>query len=70
MAIITFWAGYAQVVDSYLPNGQYLLAGLAILAMLLMAFVFVGAFRKWYRLLAIPATKTDQNGEMVKEVVS
>src|SRR5690606_8325023 len=70
MAAITFWAGYAQVMDSYLPNGQYLLAGLAVLAMLLMAFVFVGAFHKWYRLLAIPATQTDEYGETVKESVN
>lgn len=26
MAIITFWAGYVRVMDSYLPSGQYLLA--------------------------------------------
>src|SRR5690606_29376499 len=70
MAIITFWAGYVQVVDIYLPNEQYLLASLAILAMLLMAFVFVGAFRKWYQLMGIAAPqKTDSYGEQVKETV-
>jgi len=69
MAIITFWAGYVQVTDIYLPNQQYLLAGLAVLAMLLMAFVFVGAFRKWYRLMNTPAEHIDAYGERVKEVV-
>jgi len=69
MAIITFWAGYLQVADIYLPKGQYLLASLAILAMLLMAFVFVGAFRKWYKLLGIPTEHTDSYGERVKELV-
>lgn len=69
MAVITFWAGYLQVVDIYIPNGQYLLASLAVLAMVLMAFVFVGAFRKWFQLLAIPAIKTDAYGETVKELL-
>ncbi len=69
MAVITFWAGYLQVKDIYLPNEQYLLASLAVLAMLLMLIVFVGAFRKWYDLLAMPANKTDQYGETVKELV-
>jgi len=53
MAIITFWAGYVQVIDIYLPQRQYLLAGLAVLAMLLMAVVFAAAFRKWYRFLRL-----------------
>lgn len=70
MAVITFWAGYAQVADIYLPNGQYLLASLAVLAMVLMLVVFIGAFRKWYRLLAMPADKTDAYGETVKELVN
>lgn len=69
MAVITFWAGYLQVTDIYLPNGQYLLAALAILAMLLMSIVFVAAFRKWYQLLTIPAEKIDRYGETVKELV-
>ncbi|MFC7523664.1 carbon starvation protein A [Parapedobacter sp. GCM10030251] len=69
MAVITFWAGYVQVTDIYLPNGQYLLASLAALAMLLMAFVFAGAFRKWYRLMGVPAQQVDSYGERVKELV-
>lgn len=69
MAGITFWAGYVQVTDIYLPGGQYLLASLAILAMVLMLVVFIGAFRKWYRLMGLPADKVDSYGETVKEVV-
>jgi len=68
MAVITFWAGYAQVMDIYLPHGQYLLASLAVLAMMLMLIVFIGAFRKWSRLLAMPADKNDAYGETVKEL--
>ena len=70
MAVITFWAGYVQVVDIYIPNEQYLLASLAVLAMLLMAFVFVGAFRKWYRLIGTQAAQPDTYGEQVKELVN
>jgi len=69
MALITFWAGYLQVVDSYLPNGQYLLAILAMVAMVLMLIVFVGAFRKWYELLQIDRHEIDFYGEPVKELV-
>ncbi|WP_207795693.1 carbon starvation CstA family protein [Sphingobacterium haloxyli] len=68
MALITFWAGYLQVIDIYLPNEQYLLAAMAILAMVLMAVVFIAAFWKWYRLMEMPASKRDIYGEAVKEV--
>ncbi|WP_184874049.1 carbon starvation protein A [Chryseobacterium sp. G0240] len=69
MAGITFWAGYIQVTTIYLPKEQYLLATLAITAMLLMLIVFIGAFRKWYELLKIKTTTTDFYGEQVKELV-
>ncbi|WP_174715399.1 carbon starvation CstA family protein [Chryseobacterium arthrosphaerae] len=69
MAIITFWAGYLQVTTIYIPKGQYLLAALAVTAMVLMLIVFIGAFRKWYQLLKITTTKTDFYGEQVKELV-
>ncbi len=69
MAIITFWAGYIQVTTIYIPKGQYLLASLAVIAMLLMLVVFIGAFRKWYQLLKINKAETDFYGEQVKELV-
>ncbi|MGM5630707.1 carbon starvation protein A [Apibacter raozihei] len=69
MAIITFWAGYIQVVDIYLPKEQYLLASLAVIAMLLMLFVFVGAFRRWAELMKIHTTVVDKYGDTVKEIV-
>ncbi len=69
MAIITFWAGYEQVVKMYLPNEQYLLAFLAILAMVLMLIVFVGAFKKWSQLMNLKADEVDYYGEQVKELV-
>ncbi|MBB2951499.1 carbon starvation protein A [Sphingobacterium sp. JUb56] len=69
MATITFWAGYLQITDIYLPKGQMLLASLAILAMLLMLLVFIGTFRKWYLLLRTDTKIVDQNGEIVKALV-
>ncbi len=69
MAIITFWAGYLQVTTIYIPKEQYLLAALAVTAMVLMLIVFIGAFRKWYQLLKITTTETDFYGEEVKELV-
>jgi carbon starvation protein len=69
MAVITFWAGYLQVASIYLPKEQYLLATLAIIAMVLMLVVFVGAFRKWYQLLKIDTVVIDSYGEPVKELV-
>ncbi len=69
MAIITFWAGYIQVMTIYIPKEQYLLATLAVVAMVLMLIVFIGAFRKWYQLLKIDKTEIDFYGESVKELV-
>ncbi|NGF55922.1 carbon starvation protein A [Parapedobacter sp. SGR-10] len=69
MSVITYWAGYIQVVDIYIPNGQYMLASLAVLALVLMSIVFVFAFRKWFQLMGMKADKMDEYGEPVKELV-
>ena len=69
MAFITFWAGYLNVVDSYLPTGHYLLAVLAIIVMILMAVVFVQALRRWNRLMRMHGTIPDPWGEPVLEIV-
>lgn len=69
MALITFWAGYEQIVTIYMPKEQYLLAFLALLAMVLMLAVFVNAFRKWNSLLKVTSTKVDYYGDEVKELV-
>ncbi len=69
MAFITFWAGYLQIADLYIPNQQYLLATLAGIAMLLMAIVFVGTFIRWFALFKKTELKVDIYGEEVKELV-
>ncbi|WP_293297942.1 carbon starvation CstA 5TM domain-containing protein [Pedobacter sp. UBA4863] len=69
MAIITFWAGYEQVINIYFPKKQYLLASLAILAMVLVLIVFVNTFKRWYRLLKLEGEYVDHYGDTVKELV-
>lgn len=70
MAVVTFWAGYIQVTTIYIPKEQYLLASLAVIAMVLMLLVFAGAFRKWNQLLQMKSSKVlDYYGEPVKELV-
>ncbi|MDR2232740.1 MAG: carbon starvation protein A [Tannerella sp.] len=53
MVVITIWAGFLQITTQYVPGRQYLLAVLAGVAMLLMLTVFVGAIRKWVRLINV-----------------
>ena len=69
MAFITFWAGYLNVVDNYLPTRHYLLAVMAIIVMLLMVVVFVQAVRRWIHLLRIDKAIADNWGEPVREIV-
>lgn len=69
MVIITFWAGFLQIRDNYLPANNYLLTILAIIAMGLMMFVFVQAFIKWVKLIRIKITVMDEYREAVKELV-
>ncbi|MCX5889108.1 MAG: carbon starvation protein A [Deltaproteobacteria bacterium] len=68
MAFITMWAGYENVMN-FLPKKLYLLATMAIIIMLLMVVVFVGAFKRWAELLQIKTTIWDEAGDKVLEVV-
>ncbi len=69
LVCITMWAGYIQIFQTYLPNGQYLLGVLGIIVMLLMVVIFIGAFLRWKRLLSIKTLKTDQYGDEVLDIV-
>ncbi len=69
MVGITFWAGYLQITGAYMPKGLYLLAFMAALILLLMAFVIVGTVRRWVELLGIEVPVVDSYGEKVLEVV-
>jgi carbon starvation protein len=69
MVIVTFIAGYDNIVGNYLPKGLYLLTVLTIIVMVLMAFVIVGALRRWYELLQIKTPVTDDYGDKVLAIV-
>ncbi|MYL83320.1 carbon starvation protein A [Desulfovibrio aerotolerans] len=69
MVCITVWAGYLQIVNTYLPKGLYLLATLAVIVLILIAIVIVGTLRRWMSLLRIKGTVPDTYGEPVLEVV-
>ena len=69
MTAVTFWAGYLQLTTDYIPNGKYLLAGLACLVMVLMVFVIVGTFRRWSELMGTKTLVKDAYGESVRELV-
>ena len=70
MVIVTFWAGYLQVFEQYIPQGKYLLAALGIIVMVMMLFVLGGAFSKWYKLIKIKKCVKDEYGESVKMLVA
>ena len=69
MAAVTLWAGYLQVTTQYWPKQQYLLSSLAVMVMVLMVIVFIGAFKKWIELMGIKTLVTDPYGDEVKELV-
>lgn len=69
MAGITFWAGYLNIFNNYLPAKNYLLASLTVIVMVLMTIVFYRAVRRWIELLRIVQRVKDNWGETVLEVV-
>lgn len=69
MGVITFWAGYLQIQEIYIPNGQFLLASLAAIAMFQVSIVFVGTFVRWAKLIKIKSLEKDLNAEEVKGLV-
>lgn len=70
LSCVTFWAGYLQVTGQYIPQQKYLLAGLACLVMVMMVFIFIGAFIKWMKLMNIKNVINDEYGEPVKMLVA
>lgn len=66
LAIVTFWAAFLQITQSYIPQKDYLKAGLGTLVVLLMIIIFIGAFRKWIQLMNIKTTVKDSYGDNVK----
>jgi carbon starvation protein len=69
MIPVTMSAGYLNIARNYAPSGKWLLAGLCLVLMLLMAVVFVEAIWKWALLLRVRERVLDRYGkEIVCEV--
>ena len=62
MAVVTFYAGYLNVVDNYLPKKNWLLAGFSVIIMALMASLLVATVVRWRELLAAKTEVTDKWG--------
>jgi len=65
MIPVTMTAGYLNVTTNYLPKGDWLKVVLSVALMILMALVFIEAFRKWFQLLQIKQLVKDKYGEPV-----
>ena len=65
MIPVTMTAGYLNVTTNYLPKGDWLKVVLSVTLMILMALVFIEAFRKWFQLLQIKQLVKDKYGEPV-----
>ncbi|MDR1041773.1 MAG: carbon starvation protein A [Deltaproteobacteria bacterium] len=65
MAVICFWAGFIQIMGSYIPSGQWVLAGLGLIIVALMAIVFVVTILRWIELLRVKEAVIDPFGERV-----
>jgi carbon starvation protein len=69
MAFVTMYAGYLNIKLNYIPNGKVLLASLSGIIMVLMAILFLLAFKRWRELLQINDLVTDKHGDSVLVVV-
>ena len=65
MAVVTFYAGYLNIVDNYLPKKDWLLAGLSVVIMGLMAALLAATVIRWRQLLKAKTEVTDKWGEKV-----
>jgi carbon starvation protein len=65
MIPVTMTAGYLNIVNNYWPKQDWLKVGLSVTLMILMALVFVEAFRKWFELLRVKSLVKDRYGELV-----
>ena len=65
MAVITLWAGYVNITESYLPQKLYLLAFLCGFIMVLIVIIIASACIRIKRLLQVRETVTDSWGDQV-----
>ncbi len=65
MAYTTFYAGYLNITMNYLPQKEYLLTGLSVVIMALVAILFVLAIKRTADLLQIRQPLVDRWGDSV-----
>jgi carbon starvation protein len=69
MTITTLYAGYLNITTNYLPKGNYLLAVLSIIVMILILIILFEAAKRCYNLLQMKTAVTDRFGDIVLETV-
>ena len=69
MAVTTLYAGYLNITTNYLPKGNYLLAVLSVIVMVLIIIVLFAAAKRCYDLLQMKNPVKDRYGDFVLEVV-
>jgi carbon starvation protein len=69
MIPVTMSAGYLNIRNNYLPKGDWLKVSLSVTLMVLMAFVFIEAFWKWFELSRVHERVRDPHGDLVLENV-
>jgi carbon starvation protein len=62
---ITFWAGFRNIFDNYVPKGLYHLVVLSVILMALLGVVVVAAMIRWGQLLGIRELVQDRYGDFV-----
>jgi carbon starvation protein len=56
LAITTLTAGIQSVLNNYIPDGQLLLAVIAIIIILMVIAILIDSMIKWYRMISMPLT--------------
>ncbi|MDH5511538.1 MAG: carbon starvation protein A, partial [Nitrospinota bacterium] len=65
VALITLYAGYLTVTESFLPNGLYFLSVVSVVIMLLATAVITSGIFRWIELLKVKRPVQDKHGDMV-----
>ena len=69
MTITTLYAGYLNITTNYLPKGNYLLAVLSVIVMILIVIILFEAAKRCYNLMQMKTAVTDRFGDIVLETV-
>ena len=69
MTVTTLYAGYLNITTNYLPKGNYLLAVLSVIVMILIIIILFEAAKRCYNLLQMKTAVTDRFGDIVLETV-